>query len=288
MPSLIDLRRRIRSVKSTQQITKAIKMVAASKLRRAQERILNARPFADEMERVLGNLAYRVDPSAHPLLELRDDTRPGARTLLLVVSADKGLCGSFNTNVIKAAAGFILSSRGREVTLGLIGRKGRDYFRRRGFGIAFEHVGFFQKLSYNDASAVSRAATEEFTSGRVDSVYIVYTEFKSVMSQRVVTKRLLPIPREEITGPESTVDYLYEPAPEQILADLVPRHLEVQIYRALLDSNASFFAVQMTAMDTATKNSAEMIEQLTLYMNKVRQAAITREIIEVVSGAQAL
>jgi F-type H+-transporting ATPase subunit gamma len=288
MPSLIDLRRRIRSVKSTQQITKAIKMVAASKLRRSQERIQSARPFADEMERVLGNLARRVDPSAHPLLERRDETRAGSRRLLLIVSADKGLCGSFNTNVIKAAAGTIVASRGREVVVGLIGRKGRDYFRRRGFEVAFEHVGFFQRLSYHAAQAISRAAVEEFTSGRVDSVDLVYTEFRSVMSQRVVTKRLLPIPREEITGPESTVDYLYEPSPEQILADLVPRHIEVQVYRALLDSNASFFAVQMTAMDTATKNSAEMIEQLTLYMNKVRQAAITREIIEVVSGAQAL
>ncbi|MDE3154296.1 MAG: ATP synthase F1 subunit gamma [Acidobacteriota bacterium] len=288
MPSLIDLRRRIRSVKSTQQITKAIKMVAASKLRRAQERILSARPFADQMERVLGNLARRVDPSAHPLLEARDERRPGARTLLLVVSADKGLCGSFNTNVIKAAANFILGSGGREVVLGLVGRRGRDYFRRRGFEVAFEHTGFFQQLSYNDARAVSRAAIEEFTTGRVDSVYLVYTEFRSVMSQRIVTKRLLPIPREEITGADAAVDYLYEPAPEQILADLVPRHIEVQVYRALLDSNASFFAVQMTAMDTATKNSAEVIDQLTLYMNKVRQAAITREIIEVVSGAQAL
>ncbi|HVC19873.1 MAG TPA: ATP synthase F1 subunit gamma [Vicinamibacterales bacterium] len=288
MPSLIDLRRRIRAVKSTQQITKAMKMISASKLRRAQERIFAARPYADEMRRVLGNLAHRVDPSAHPLLALRDDSRPGARTLLLVVSADKGLCGSFNTNIIKAAAAFIVGSRGREVTLGLVGRKGRDFFRRRSFDVAFEHVGLFQRLSYGDAQAIARAAVEEFTSGRVDGVQLVYTEFKSVMQQRVVTTRVLPIPREEIAGGATATDYLYEPAAEEILRDLVPRHVEVQIYRALLESNAAFYAASMTAMDTATKNSADMIEQLTLYMNKVRQAAITREIIEVVSGAQAL
>jgi F-type H+-transporting ATPase subunit gamma len=288
MPSLIDVRRRIRAVKNIQQITKAMKMVSASKLRRAQERIQSARPFADEMQRVLGNLAQRVDPSAHPLLEIRDENRPGSRTLLIVVSADKGLCGSFNTNVMKAASAFVVRSQGREVTLGLVGRKGRDFFRRRGFEIAFEHVNLFARLRYADAQAIARAAIDEFTSGRVDAVHMIYTEFKSVMTQRIVSQRLLPIPREEISGSETMVDYIYEPAPQEILSDLVPRHVEVQIYRALLDSNAAFFAASMTAMDTATKNSADMIEQLTLYMNKVRQAAITREIIEVVSGAQAL
>jgi F-type H+-transporting ATPase subunit gamma len=174
------------------------------------------------------------------------------------------------------------------VALGLVGRKGRDFFRRRGFDVRYEQVGIFQRLSFAHAQDIAKTAIEEFTSGRATSVYLVYNEFKSVMTQRVVVERLLPIPRlegDEAGGP--TVDYLYEPTPEEIFRDLLPRHVEVQIYRALLESNAAFFAAQMTAMDAATRNSAEMIENLTLYMNKVRQAAITREIIEVVSGAAA-
>jgi F-type H+-transporting ATPase subunit gamma len=290
MPSLIDIRRRIRAVKSTQQITKAMKMVAASKLRRAQERVLNARPYAREMQRVLAELATRVDPSAHPLLGQRDLAAPGSRTMLVVVSADKGLCGSFNTNIIKAASNLIVSSAGRPIVLGLVGRKGRDFYRRRGFEIAFEQVGIFQTLKYTDAQHIGRAAVEEFTSGRVDVVQLVYNEFKSVIQQRVVVEQLLPIARADVTSDEATaqVDYLYEPAPQDIFNQLLPRYIETLVYRALLESNAAFFAAQMTAMDTATKNASEMISQLTLYMNKVRQAAITREIIEVVSGAEAL
>jgi F-type H+-transporting ATPase subunit gamma len=288
MPSLIDLRRRIRAVKSTQQITKAMKMVAASKLRRAQERIMSARPFAQDMLRVLNGLAARVDPSAHALLDPRKDA--AGPTLLVIVTADRGLCGSFNTNIVKAAGAFITDQIGREVTLGLVGRKGRDFFVRRGFHVSFEHINIFQQLRYADAQAIARAATEDFTERRVDSVYLLYNEFKSVLQQRVVVERLLPIPRfEEAEQPvEQTVDYLYEPAPEVIFRELLPRHVEIQIFRALLESAAAEHAARMAAMDTATKNSAEMIESLTLYMNKVRQAAITREIIEVVSGAQAL
>jgi F-type H+-transporting ATPase subunit gamma len=288
MPSLIDLRRRIRAVKSTQQITKAMKMVAASKLRRAQARIMSARPFAQDMLRVLNGLASRVDPSAHSLLDPREDaTRP---TLLVVITADRGLCGSFNTNIVKAAGAFIADQTGREVALGLVGRKGRDFFVRRGFNVSFEHINIFQQLRYADAQAIARAAIEDFTERRVDAVSLVYNEFKSVMQQRVVIERLLPIPRfEEAAQPaEPTVNYLYEPAPEVIFRELLPRHVEIQVFRALLESAAAEHAARMTAMDTATKNSAEMIESLTLYMNKVRQAAITREIIEVVSGAQAL
>jgi len=290
MPSLIDIRRRIRAVKSTQQITKAMKMVAASKLRRAQERVLNARPYAREMQRVLAELATRVDPSAHPLLGQRDLAAPGSRTMLVVVSADKGLCGSFNTNIIKAASNLIVSSAGRPIVLGLVGRKGRDFYKRRGFEIAFEQVGIFQTLKYADAQHIGRTAVEEFTSGRVDVVQLVYNEFKSVIQQRVVVEQLLPIARAEVTSDEATaqIDYLYEPAPQDIFNQLLPRYIETLVYRALLESNAAFFAAQMTAMDTATKNASEMISQLTLYMNKVRQAAITREIIEVVSGAEAL
>jgi len=288
MPSLIDLRRRIRAVKSTQQITKAMKMIAASRLRRAQERVVAARPFAQRMLQVLNGLVSRVDQDAHPLLRI---PAPGAgRPLLIVITADRGLCGSFNSNVIKAAGQFIVSEgTGHEIALGLIGRKGRDFFKRRGFDVRYETVGIFQKLSFGDATDIADVAIEEFTSGKASSVYLVYNEFKSVMSQRIVVERLLPIPRLEgetkDAGP--TMDYLYEPAPEEIFKELLPRHVQIQVYRALLESNAAFYAAQMTAMDAATRNSAEMIENLTLYMNKVRQAAITREIIEVVSGAAA-
>ena len=287
MPSLIDLRRRVRAVKNTQQITKAMKMVAASKLRRAQERILAARPYALQMQRVLTRLAARVDPSVHPLLTVRE---PGAdsRTLVIAVTGDKGLCGSFNTNAIKGAAAVITGSR-QPCSLGLVGRKGRDFFRRRGFDVLFEQVGLFQKLRFEDAKAIARTAVEAFTSGQVDRVVLVYNEFRS---QRVAADQLLPIGRGELEGAggdaAGQVEYLYEPSPQAIFDQLLPRYVEVQVYRALLESNAAFFLAQMTAMDTATKNSAEMIANLTLYMNKVRQAAITREIIEVVSGAEAL
>jgi F-type H+-transporting ATPase subunit gamma len=297
MPSLIDLRRRVRAVKNTQQITKAMKMVAASKLRRAQERIMSARPYAMQMRRVLSSVATRVDPSLHPLLTLREAT-PESRTLLIVVTGDKGLCGSFNTNVIKAAGAFVTQSPIR-CSLGLVGRKGRDFFVRRGFAVMFEQIGIFQKLAPDDARTIGQTAIDAFTSGEVDRVVLVYNEFRSVISQRVVVEQLLPISREEVvdvapvTGASpgegyAQVDYLYEPSPEEILKKLLPRYVGVQVYHALLESNAAFFAAQMTAMDTATKNSAEMIASLTLYMNKVRQAAITREIIEVVSGAEAL
>ena len=289
MPSLIDLRRRIRAVKSTQQITKAMKMIAASRLKRAQDRVVAARPFAQRMLGVLNSLVSRIDPEVHPLLRMPDQT--GAPVLLIVITADRGLCGSFNSNVIKSAGQFITSEgQGREVALGLIGRKGRDFFRRRGFDVRYEAAGIFQRLSFEHAVGVANSAIEEFISGRVGSVYLVYNEFKSVMTQKLVVERLLPIPRLELeagTAAGPTVDYLFEPAPELIFAELLPRHVQVQVYRALLESNAAFFAAQMTAMDAATRNSAEMIENLTLYMNKVRQAAITREIIEVVSGAAA-
>ena len=286
MPSLIDLRRRIRAVKSTQQITKAMKMIAASRLKRAQDRVIAARPFAQRMLRVLNGLVSRVEQDSHPLLHVpATDGRP----LLFGITGDRGLSGSFNSNVIKAAGQFIVNEgRDRQIALGLIGRKGREFFRRRGFEVRYEAVGIFQRLSFNEAKEIANVAIDEFTSGNASSVYLVYNEFKSVMTQRIVVERLLPIPRlegGEDAGP--AVDYLYEPEPQTIFRDLLPRHVQVQVYRALLESNAAFFAAQMTAMDAATRNSAEMIDNLTLYMNKVRQAAITREIIEVVSGASA-
>ena len=289
MPSLIDLRRRIRAVKSTQQITKAMKMIAASRLKRAQDRVIAARPFAQRMLQVLNGLVSRVDQDAHPLL--RSSVQGAGRPLLIVITADRGLCGSFNSNAIKAAGQFILNEApGRDIALGLVGRKGRDFFRRRGFDIRYEAIGIFQKMTFAEAIDIADAAIEDFTSGKASSVHLVYNEFKSVMTQRIVVERLLPIPRLEGEGGRGStpsVDYLYEPAPEEIFRDLLPRHVQTQVYRALLESNAAFFAAQMTAMDAATRNSTDMIENLTLYMNKVRQAAITREIIEVVSGAAA-
>ncbi len=303
MPSLIDIRRRVRAVKSTQQITKAMKMIDAARLRRAQERIVNARPFAQQMLRVLNSLASRVDPSAHPLLAQPDETQSDPPTLLIVITADRGFAGSFNTNAIKAASTFMRERSPRAFTLALIGRKGRDFFRRRSFTVRHEAIGIFSKLKLADAQAIAQVAMDDFVAHKVSSVYLVYNEFKSVMQQRVATERLLPIPRlvtelateletnfdSEAGGPpKAQVDYLYEPKPVKILKDLIPRHIEVQIYRALMESAAAEHAARMTAMDTATRNAGEMIDQLTLYMNKVRQAAITREIIEVVSGAQAL
>jgi F-type H+-transporting ATPase subunit gamma len=250
------------------------------------------------MQRVLSSVAARVDPSVHPLLQTRE-RGPESRTLLIIVTGEKGLAGSFNTNVIKAGGNYVVESAER-VALGLVGRKGRDFFVRRGFEVLFERTGVFPGLRFQDAQDIARAAIEAFTSGHVDRVMLAYNEFRSVISQRVVIDQLLPIARADVEGSpnaaltapvpegESQVDYLYEPSPQEIFDQLLPRYVEVQVYRALLESNAAFFAAQMTAMDTATKNSAEMIATLTLYMNKVRQAAITREIIEVVSGAQAL
>jgi len=290
MPSLIDIRRRIRAVKSTQQITKAMKMVASSKLRRAQERVLNARPYAAEMSRLLHRVTSSVDPTTHPLLTTRTDLPVECPTLLIVVTADKGLCGSFNTNAIKTAGTFIenVHRESGHVALGLVGRRGRDFFVRRDLNVRFERINLFAGFSYSDAQEIAGLAIDEFKSGTVRKVSLVYNEFTSIMQQRVVTTPILPIPRNTNDDITPSVDYLFEPPRDAILPSLIPRYLEIQVYRALLESAAAEQAARMTAMDSATRNSSEMIENLTLYMNKVRQAAITREIIEVVSGAEAL
>ena len=289
MPSLIDIRRRIRATKSTQQITKAMKMVSSSKLRRAQERIVSGRPYAQEMLRVFNNLATRVDPSAHPLL--KDDPRQ-ARTLLIVITADRGLCGGFNANVIKGASQFITEQRpsaDREVALALVGRKGRDFFLRRGFDVLYEEAGLFQNVTFAHAQAIAKSSIDEFLGPDVSSVYLVYNEFRSVISQRVVIERLLPIPKLEPPSPAmDSVDYLFEPSPTELLDTLLPYHVSIQIMRALLESSAAEHAARMTAMDAATRNAKDMVDRLTLYMNKVRQASITREIIEIVAGAQSV
>jgi F-type H+-transporting ATPase subunit gamma len=286
MPSLIDIRRRVRATKSTQQITKAMKMVSSSKLRRAQERIVRSRPYAQEMLRVFNSLATRVDPAAHALLQ---DDPQRARTLLVVISADRGLCGSFNTNVIKSTAQYITdhpATPGHEVALALVGRKSRDFFNRRGFDVKYEEVGLFQNVKWAHAQAIANTCVKEFLGPDVSSVYLVYNEFRSVISQRVVIERLLPIPKLELDKVEGA-DYLFEPSPAELLDTLLPFHVAVQVNRALLESSAAEHAARMTAMDAATRNAKEMVDRLTLYMNKVRQAAITREIIEIVAGAQA-
>jgi F-type H+-transporting ATPase subunit gamma len=288
--SLLDIRRRIRAVKSTQQITKAMKAISASRLRKAQEAMIGARPFASQMERVLGGLASQVDTSVHPLLTQRKPDAPERPTLVIVVSADKGLCGGFNTNIVKQAAEVITTAGGAGVSLGLVGRKGRDFFQKRGLDVRFELVNIFAKLKYVHAQAIAREAVTAFTGGEVDSVQVVYNEFKNVLQQNVVVNQVLPITPlvSRDLGGAQLPDYLYEPDPSQIFDSLIPRHVEVQFYRALLESAASEHAARLTAMEAATQNATDMIADLTLYMNKVRQAKITGEIIEIVSGAEAI
>jgi F-type H+-transporting ATPase subunit gamma len=283
------MRRRIRAVKSTQQITKAMKMVAASKLRRAQERLMATRPFAAEARRVLASIATRVDQTNHPLLQNRAGAKDGA-TLLIAVTADRGLCGSFNTNIVKAVSGFVVDNPGRPISLALVGRKGRDVLNRRGIPVRFEHVNLPKVIHFAEAEAIASPVVSDFTAATVDSVHVIYNEFKSVIAQRVVVEQVLPLALIEADTPtdSSTAEYIYEPSAQRIFDQLLGRLVEAQLLRALLESSAAEHAARMTAMDAATRNSAEMIEDLTLTMNKVRQAAITREIIEVVSGAQAL
>jgi F-type H+-transporting ATPase subunit gamma len=284
MPALIDIRRRIRSVKNTQQITKAMKMVSAAKLRRAQEAMFAARPYARKMMEVLNSLAGRAQPELHPLLQEHGDKR----VLLVVVTSDKGLCGGFNTNILRTATRVLEERADKELAVECIGRKGRDYFKRRKWTVRGEHLGVFQSVKFATAKAIADDLIQAYQKAELDQVYLLYNEFKSVIQQRVVVERLLPIERLTFQPTAPALDYVYEPAPARIFETLLPRHVEVQVYRALLESAAAEQAARMTAMDAATRNSSEMIDQLTLYMNKVRQAAITREIIEVVSGAQAL
>ncbi|MGC8723100.1 MAG: ATP synthase F1 subunit gamma [Acidobacteriota bacterium] len=286
MPNLRDIRRRIRSVQNTQQITKAMKMVAAAKLRRSQERMFAARPYANKMLEVLNSLASRAQQSVHPLL----DMRPEERVLVVVVTADRGLCGAFNTNIQRHAGRFLreLAQEGKEITLACVGRKGREFFRRREFTIAQSWVGIFNKIRYEDASEMAEYLSGLYTEKRVDAIYLIYNEFKSVIAQRIVTEKLLPIPRLTFEEPTVMEDYLYEPTERELFETLLPRHVAFQVYRSVLESAAAEHGARMTAMESATNNARDMIDRLTLYANRVRQAAITKEIIEVVSGAQAL
>ena len=302
MASLIDIRRRLRSVTSTQQITRAMKMVAAAKLRRAQDRVIGARPYAKLMTSVLSSVREHAPNLSHPLLEEREEKK----VLVLVVAGDRGLCGAFNTNIHRATAHLLSEHPGwSEVTLLPIGRKAVEYWRRRKYALAEKSwPDILGSLSYAKAREVAQFVAEEFLSGRQDAVYVVVNVFRSVMSQVITTQKLLPLSA-VVAAPEgkpsgdakaaeaapaagAQVEYLYEPDAATILARLLPRYLEFMVYRALAESAAAEMGARMTAMDAASKNAGEMIDKLTLSYNRARQARITKELIEIVSGAAAL
>lgn len=291
MPSLLDMRRRIKSVKNTQQITKAMKMVAAAKLKRATDRVTAARPYAQKMSEVLGNLSAKIsDDFSHPLLDQRGDQK----YLVVLVTADKGLAGAFNANVTKAAQTFLTENTGKQIEMIPVGRKGRDFFKRRNSNIIEEYVGLTGagRIEYSEASEIAQKVIKTFIEDEtIDKVFVVFSEFKSVLSQRPVVEQLLPIPRniseETAENKQAQAEYIYEQPPAEIFGKLLPKQIETQIYRAILESIASEQGARMTAMDSASKNAGELISTLTLNMNRIRQAAITKEIIEVVSGAAA-
>jgi F-type H+-transporting ATPase subunit gamma len=287
MPTLLDFRRRIRSVKNTQQITRAMKFVAAARLRRAQEAALAARPYAKELVRVLRSTMARIESPEHPLLAKRSEEN----ILVLVLAGERGLAGAFNTNILKKAAEFYRSKAGKKITVIPIGKKGRDAMRRAGFTFAGEYVNVLSKVDFGIAREISKLVTDLYTEEKVDAVYMVFSEFKNVISANLAVEKLLPVEKistgeeTEAEAESSQVDYIYEQPEQQLLARLLPRYIETQVLRSMLESCAAEHAARMTAMEAATKNAGEVIEALTLHMNKVRQAAITKEIIEIVSGA---
>ncbi|HWP35094.1 MAG TPA: ATP synthase F1 subunit gamma [Thermodesulfobacteriota bacterium] len=287
MPSLRDIRRRIRSVRNTRQITKAMKMIAAAKLRRAQEQILAARPYANKLMEVMASLAARVDRERHPLLAKREVRR----VELVVITGDRGLCGAFNWNILREADRLLAreAAAGHEPRLNLIGRKGRDYYRRRPYPRDQEVVGVFGgQIDYKVAAQVAKELIEQYAAAEYDRLYLVYNEFKSALQQRVTVEQLLPIEPAPVPEGTTAVDYIYEPDADQILGALLPKYVEVELFRALLESQAAELGARMTAMDNATNNATEMIDALTLQFNRARQAAITKELMEVISGAEAL
>jgi len=294
MATLLDFRRRIRSVKNTQQITRAMKFIAAARLRRAQERVLASRPYAQQILRVLRSASKRMETVAHPLLAVR----PEERLLVVVIAADRGLCGAFNTNVLRRAAEFLRANREKKIQVVAVGKRVSDALRRIRMPALAEMTGVTMNVKFSHAKELADLIIGLYTRAEVDAVYCVLNEFKNVLVQRVQTVRLLPIPPEVVAEPPqeamsqaghakgiAEVDYIYAQPPAEIFADMMPRYVEAEILRGLLESSAAEHAARMTAMDAATNNAADMIESLTLHMNKVRQAAITKEIIEVVSGA---
>ncbi len=287
MASLRDIKKRIASVKSTQKITKAMKMIAAVKLRKAQEAILMARPYSDKMEDVLTSLAARVDDRVHPLLA----QRPPKRIEYLLLTSDRGLAGAFNANVVRRGLRLLEEQRATmtHLEISTMGRKGRDFVRRRGNALRKDYAGIFEPPRYSSAEMVAKELTEYFVRAELDAIYVIYNQFRSAISQQVSVMQLLPIvPKPAVEGAGKATDYLYEPTPHAVLDDLLPRHLAMQIWRAMLESQASEFGARMTAMDSATKNAGELISSLTLQYNRARQASITKELMEIVSGAEAL
>src|SRR5579859_4614417 len=302
MPTLLDYRRRIRSVKNTQQITRAMKFISAAKLRRAQEGVFAARPYAKEILRVLRSAAARMESTVHPLLE----RRPEERILLVVMTGDRSLAGAFNSNVIRRAVAFLRENTSKKTVLIAIGKKGRDTLRKRGWSAVGEYLNVSSKVEFSTAKEIANRIAELYAGREVDAVYAVYNEFKNVMVQRLLTEKLLPIDPEVLTSAseraadkvredslphdrypsgQSLVDYIYEEPVTEIFNGLVPRYLEAEVFRILLESAAAEHAARMTAMDAATRNASELIDKLTLQMNKIRQAGITKELIEIVSGA---
>jgi F-type H+-transporting ATPase subunit gamma len=284
MPSLIDIRRRIRSVKNMQQITKAMKMVSAAKLRRAQERAISARPYGNSLNRILANVAVAASANEevhHPLLDVREEKR----VQLVVVSSDTGLAGAFNANLLRTAQRFADENSDKEISIEAIGRKGRDFFRRRSYNLTGEHVGVVEKPSYTMAREVAEKLIERYIKAEVDAVYLIVNEFKNVMAPNLVLRRILPV---ELPESKEAIEYIYEQPPQELLSALLPRYVEVQLFRAMLESLSAYHAARMTAMEAASSNAGDMIDKYTLDMNRVRQAKITREIIEIVSGAAAL
>ncbi|MDR0310110.1 MAG: ATP synthase F1 subunit gamma [Acidobacteriota bacterium] len=282
MANVRDIRRRIRSAKNIQQITRAMKFVSAARLRRAQERVIAARPYARHITEVLKSLAGRVPEDAHPLLAHREKVE---KIELVVITADRGMCGAYNTNIIRSALEFLGDHSDKTVELNILGKRARDFFRRRPYPVRSEAVNELQNLTFADAAAITKTLIDDFCNGETDEIWLLYNEFKSVVQQRIVRERLLPIEHIENPDSDKTLEYIYDEPPEKIFAGLLPRSVEAQVFRALLEAAASEHGARMSAMEAATNNAAEMIDGLTLYANKIRQAGITRELIEVVSGA---
>jgi len=285
MATLRDIQRRIRSVQSTQKITKAMKLVAASKFRRAQERILAARPYATKMRELLAGLGGQAGDEPQPLLTRRETERKR----LVIITADKGLCGAFNSNILRESLRFLRGAAEASVTLVVVGKKARDFYRRRQFAVKSEMLGIFDRLAYSHAQELAGGLMQDYLAGDVDEVHLMYNEFRSVAVQHPVSQQLLPIETEsggDDAGPQE--EYLYEPGPEAILASLLPRHVTVQVYRALMESAAGEYGARMTAMEAASKNAREMIHLLTIQYNKARQERITKELLDIVGGAESL
>lgn len=292
MATLKDIRTRIKSIKSTQQVTKAMKMVSAAKLRRAQDSAIQARPYAAKLKEMLGSLSARIDTSLHPLLSARDEVR---KILVVLITSDRGLCGAFNANIIKAAQRVIAEEYGDLYRAGKVemlcaGTKGNDFFRKRGYDIGKAYPGVFQNLHFGIAREIAEYASDRYSNGGVDRVVVVYNEFKSVLAPALKSEVLLPISPEEAaeTASGSTSDYIYEPSPASIVDVLVPKHLNTQVWRMMLESHAAEQAARMTAMDSATENAKELLRVLNINYNRARQAAITTELSEIVAGADAL